>query len=123
MTENIDEIDSITEAAADYLFVERRPILALPNHLAVKFPDCAPLDLTLCLARLADLAETELKATSSTGDVLALWRMAALIAVDLLVMQTMELPSLTAFDLRTYWAEHDHYFLAVGPDTGASIKS
>ena len=120
MTEHIDKIEAIAEAAADYLFVEKRPPLYLPYHLTVKFPDCAPLDLTLCIATIADLAETQLAMTSVADVAAPLWRIASLVAVDVLVMQTMGLPCLTAVNLRTYWIDHDHYFLPVAMETRAN---
>ncbi len=118
MPEYDDTIETMTEAAADYLFVERQPLPALPYFLASKFPTCAPLELTLCLATLADLVETELATTTRTDFAISLWRIASLIAVDVLVMETMGVPSLTAADLRTYWTDHDQYFLPEDAPSG-----
>ena len=115
MTAHQSDLEAIIEVAADYLLIERRDVSALPNHLSLLFPDCPPLELTLCLATLADLSETQLALHAPKGLPLDLWRIASLIAVDVLVMQTLGLPWASSRDLRAYWKVYEPYFLLFEP--------
>lgn len=89
----------------------RRVAGQLVEHLAQQTPQAHALTATLVLTIAANGIEETLgaggTATASARDV---WRMAALLAVDVMAMQNARYGARSAADLLRYWRECDDYF-------------
>lgn len=90
----------------------RRVAGQLVEQIAQQHPQAHALTATLVLTIAANGIEETLgaggTATASAHDV---WRMAALLAVDIMAMQSARPGSKSAADLLRYWRECDDYFL------------
>ena len=82
-----------------------------PRAMAVQWPDHPVLELTLALALAASGLETSFASATDQLAARDAWRVAALLAVDLHVMQRQGHPHACAADLLAYWRGHDPFFL------------
>lgn len=104
-------VEDMTEFALRRLLAAPGGAQGLPQAMALKWPDHPPLDLTLALSLAASGLETSFGNSADQKAARDAWRVAALLAVDLHVMQRQGHPHGRAADLLDYWQAHDPFFL------------
>lgn len=80
--------------------------------LASSWPEAAPTDLVIAIVEAGHAIESNFDEDSPSGPQPArLYRLAALLSLDLHAMQSLGRPAKTATDLMLYWTSDDRYFL------------
>jgi hypothetical protein len=111
MSQGLGAYDDLTEFAVHFLLARQGEVRLLPHALAKSWPDRPPLELVFTLSVAAGSIQHLLQGEDLSPRAAEAWRMAALLGVDIYMMQTMDLPSARAADLLTYWQAHDRFFL------------
>ena len=104
-------VEEMTEFALQQLLAAPGRAHALPCAMAEQWPEHPVLDLTLALSLAASGLETSFGNEADRNAARDAWRVAALLAVDLHVMQRQGHPHACAADLLAYWRGHDPFFL------------
>lgn len=104
-------VDELTEFALHHLVARSDGLRSLPRDLVAFRPDCAPLELVLALSLAASSLESSFSGEADQAAAAEAWRLAALLAVDLHMMQHLNLRHVCAADYLAYWRGHDPYFL------------
>ena len=116
------EIDRLCEFAINFLLSGQGDAKRLTATLVMDSPDRSPLEVTFILASAAASIEEVLSGPESTALALDAWRMAALLGVDLHMMQLLGRPTLHCHNLLHYWQTEDRFFLGGFP-TGQRAAS
>ena len=111
MMDDPDGLDARCEFAIGFLLNGRGDARQLTAKLAQIAPDRLASELVLVLSSAAASIEDIFASPESRATVLDTWRIAALLGVDLHVMQMLDLPHATCADLMRYWQTEDGFFL------------
>lgn len=105
-----DALSTMVEATVQAL-VSGMPARAVPAMLADRWPDAPPLELVLVLISAADGIEAMLTPRSPPyGEAQALWRVAALLAVEVHALQVSQQKVACARDLVEHWQQSGEGF-------------
>ncbi len=105
------EIDQLCEFAISFLLSGQGDAKRLAATLVMDSPDRSPLEVTFVLSSAAASIEEVLSGPESRAMALDAWRTAALLGVDLHMMQLLGRPNLYCHNLLHYWQTEDPYFL------------
>ena len=105
------EIDQLCEFAINFLLSGQGDAKRLAAALVMDSPDRAPLEVIFVLASAAASIEEVLSGPESKSLSLDTWRIAALLGVDLHMMQLLGRPTGHCHNLLHYWQTEDPYFL------------
>lgn len=111
MPQGVGSSDELTEFAIHFLLTGQGDGRRMANALVTRFPQRAALEIIYAMSVAAGSIESVLLGADSSERAVQLWRMAALVAVDLFMMQNLGLPTDTAADLGAYWLVYDRFFL------------
>ncbi len=112
MFSSASEIDDLCEYAINFLLTGQGDARRLAVNLARRSPDHTPLEVIFILSSAAAGIEEVLSGADSTAAAVSTWRIAALLGVELHMMQLQGLSFATCNDLMQYWQVHDPYFLS-----------
>lgn len=102
MTES--QLDQMIQTAATWLLTPDRPVDELGQHLAQAFPDAPILRLVLAIASACDGVEQMISGNGITGARIELgWRVAAMLAAEMHILELVDHPRACAGDLLTWW--------------------
>lgn len=105
-------MDEISEFAINYLLSGAGTARSLPLALAQRAPDQPALHLIFVLSLAASGIESLFDSTDMKALANEVWRMAALIGVDLHIMQSHGQNGATCSNLMHYWHAEDGFFLS-----------
>lgn len=105
-------IDDLSEFAIDFLLTGRGNARQLVVNLANRMLQRSPLELVFVLSIAAAGIEETFGGKAMAGVALDTWRAAALLGVDLHMMQRKGLACDSCADLLAYWRGVDGYFLS-----------
>jgi hypothetical protein len=105
------DIDALCEGAIDFLLSRQGDARRLAVRLTEGAPERAPLEVVFVLSSAAASIEEVLAGQESSAMALDAWRIAALLGVDLHMMQVLGRPHARCADLMRYWQSEDGYFL------------
>lgn len=105
------KFDEICEFAINFLLTAQGDAKRLAVRLAERCPETPVLELVFVLSIAAASLEEVFAGREVAGLAADAWRVAALLGVDLHMMQRRGLPSLNCADLQHYWRTFDGYFL------------
>ena len=105
-------IDDLSEFAIDFLLAERGSARQLVVKMAERMLQRSPLELIFVLSITASGIEETFGGEAIAGVALDTWRSAALLEVELHMMQRGGIQRDTCADLLTYWRTVDCYFLS-----------
>ena len=105
------DIDQLCEFAINFLLSGQGDARRLAASLVMDSPDRAPLEVIFVLASAAASIEEVLSGPESKSLALDTWRIAALLGVDLHMMQLLGRPTGHCHNLLHYWQTEDPYFL------------
>ena len=105
------EIDQLCEFAINFLLSGQGDARRLAATLVMDSPDRSPLEVVLVLSSAGASIEEVLSGPESKAMALDAWRIAALLGVDLHMMQLLGRPTLHCHSLLHYWQTEDPYFL------------
>lgn len=105
------EIDRLCEFAIGFLLSGQGDARRLAANLVMSRPDRSPLEVIFVLASSAAAIEGVLSGPQSRALALDTWRIAALLGVDLHMMELRQHPNGYCHDLLHYWQTEDPYFL------------
>ncbi len=111
------EIDLLGEFVLERLLAPggsaRKVTRDLVLHMAKQHPTAQALSPVLVLAIVANgLDETLVDAGSPLGTGTDLWRMATLLATDVMTLERDDHPGHSVGELLVHWRESDNFFLA-----------
>lgn len=112
MPQPAGNIDEVCEFAINFLLTGQGDARRLAVTLAERGPHSPPLDLTFVLSLAAASIEEVLSSPEVAITAADAWRTAALVVVDLHMMQQRGMPHHTCADLLRYWQTIDGFFLA-----------
>lgn len=107
----MSNIDEVCEFAINFLLTGQGDGRRLAVALAERGPRRPPLDIAFVLALAAASIEEVLASPQLALAAADAWRTAALVGVDLHMMQQQGLPHRDCADLLRYWRTVDGYFL------------
>lgn len=108
----MDKLDEMTEFAIERLLSGSDGWRSVVRDMASRWPDAPPMDIVLALVSAAEaIAGLFGPAGPAREAATQAWRFAALMALDLHVMERRGHPRARAADCLEYWRTHDRYFL------------
>ena len=116
-----DDIDQLCEFAINFLLSAQGDARRLAATLVLDSPDRAPLEVIFVLSSAAASIEDVLSGPESNAIALDTWRTAALLGVDLHMMQLLGRPTGYCHDLLHYWQTEDPFFL-IGLQTASANR-
>lgn len=122
MSVGTQDIDQLCEFAINFLLSGQGDAKRLAAKLVTDSPDRSPLEVVFVLSSAAASIEEVLAGDESRAIALDGWRMAALLAVDLHMMQMLHRPTLQCRALLHYWQTEDPFFLGPTPVTQAAVS-
>jgi hypothetical protein len=111
MSSVTSDIDQLCEFAINYLLMRQGDGRSLAVALARGAPDRAASEVILILASAAASIEEVLTGPETHHIALETWRAAAMLGVELHMMQLRDRPRGTCGDLLDYWQTEDMWFL------------
>lgn len=105
-------IDLLCEFSINFLLSGQGDAKRLAATLVMDSPDRSPLEVIFVLASTAASIEDVLSGPESREMALQTWRTAALLGVDLHMMQVLGLPNRHCHSLLHYWQTQDPFFLS-----------
>lgn len=108
-------MDDLTEFAINCL-LSGAGARSLPLALVQRKPDLPMLELTLIITLSASSIESMFDSPQMLSLACETWRMAALVGIDIHMMQQLGMPAARAADLLRYWQAEDGFFLTRQPD-------
>lgn len=105
------DIDQLCEFAIDFLLSGQGDARQLAVKLVTNQPDRPPMEVIFILASSAAAIEEVLSGPDSRALAVDTWRIAALVGVDLHMMEILHHPTSRCHDLLHYWQTEDPYFL------------
>jgi hypothetical protein len=112
MFAGVGDIDQLCEFAIGFLLTGRGDARRLAVELTREAPERPPLEVVFVLSSAAAGIEDVLSGEESRATALDAWRVAALLGVDLHMMQVLGHPHGRCADLMTYWQTEDGFFLS-----------
>lgn len=111
------EIDLLGEYVLERLLAPggtaRQAVRDLVTHMAQEYPAAQALSPVLVLAIVANgLEETLADTDLSAGTTSDLWRMATLLATDVMALEHDAPPRRSVAELLGHWRDNDGYFLS-----------
>lgn len=111
MSQSVSVLDDLTEFAIQFLLAKQEAVSRLPYAMVKRSPNRPPLELVYALSMAAGGIQQMLQGADLSPRAAQAWQMAALLGVDLYMMQRLGLPTDSAGDLLAYWQVHDRFFL------------
>ncbi len=105
-------MDEISEFAINYLLSGSGTARSLPLAFAQRAPDQSALQVIYVLSIAASGIESLFDSAEMKALATEVWRMAALVGVDLHMMQSHQPPSSNCAGLIHYWQTVDGFFLS-----------
>ncbi len=105
-------IDDLCEYAINFLLAGHGSARQLAVNLAERIPENPPLELVFILSITASGIEETFAGEGTAGLAADSWRIAALLGVDLYMMQNQGHAHAKCRDLLTYWQTVDRYFIS-----------
>lgn len=101
-------LDAMIEMATQIICDPAQRLDSLPHLLATRWPEARALDVSVALAFSADAVQALFGEDGDSGRrAQAVWRHAAIVAVDLRQMTQGETSERTAADLLAFWGTGD----------------
>ncbi len=103
----------MTQYTIEQLFDGKASNRLIVSELAHRWPDAKIQEISFVLIEAANAIDSWFAKGSPSREQSAMaYKFAALLSLDLYVMQSLGLPCDRAADLIPYWQAHDRYFLA-----------
>jgi hypothetical protein len=105
-------IEDLSEFAVTFLLTGQGTARQLAVRLAERLPQSPPLEVAFLISAAASGIEETFASPEMAQLALESWRAAALLGVDLRMMQQRGLPCASCADLLAYWRRVDGFFLS-----------
>lgn len=110
----LTDLDLMTEFALERLASnDRGRINALVRQMAEKWPHLPALGICFSITQAASTLESFISDQSSERSASRAYKLAALVAADVLALEAMGGRSVTGHDLLHYWQRLDPFFLKI----------
>ncbi len=108
----LDQLDRMTEFAVEILSSgDRNQIVALVRRMAGKWPQVSALGICFAITSAAARLEAEFDDPATMRSAALGYKLAALVASDILALETMGGRQVIGNDLMSYWHRLDPFFL------------